>query len=57
MQSKDDTALTVAGITARVRRGPVGVMLALGPFNYPVFPFPFFIFLSLLIYFINYLLF
>jgi glyceraldehyde-3-phosphate dehydrogenase (NADP+) len=27
---------TVSGITAKVRRAAIGVMLALGPFNYPV---------------------
>lgn len=28
--------LTVSGIQAKVRRAAIGVMLALGPFNYPV---------------------
>merc|ERR1719287_192503 len=27
---------TVSGVTARVRRGPVGVVLFLAPFNYPL---------------------
>eukprot|EP01038_Epipyxis_sp_PR26KG_P005593 gene5593-7721_t len=35
IQKKDDEYLSVSGITARVRRAAVGVMLALGPFNYP----------------------
>jgi glyceraldehyde-3-phosphate dehydrogenase (NADP+) len=30
------TFLTVSGISARVRRTPIGVVLCLGPFNYPL---------------------
>lgn len=30
-----DSWQTVSGVMAKVRRGPIGVMLALGPFNYP----------------------
>lgn len=34
-QKHDDELKTVSGVTARVRRAAIGVMLALGPFNYP----------------------
>jgi len=30
-----DSWTTVSGVMAKVRRGPIGVMLCLGPFNYP----------------------
>lgn len=30
-----DEWTTVSGVMAKVRRGPIGVMLCLGPFNYP----------------------
>jgi len=35
MRNKESTLSDVSGVLAQVRRNPIGVMLNLGPFNYP----------------------
>jgi glyceraldehyde-3-phosphate dehydrogenase (NADP+) len=35
-EASNQPVMTVSGVQAKVRRAAIGVMLALGPFNYPV---------------------
>ncbi len=50
MDAREGNYTTVSGVTAKVRRAAVGVMLVMGPFNYPVIYMYIYTYICLYIY-------